>query len=122
MRHALQSCAAFGRERYVHDVVCVAVCVRCYSLEHLCSQAGEEGNQLHGEPGNPVVALEVFKMEAEDGEGSIHHDVPHHRIDVHSLEEKTNKQRAVFCFFCLFFLSSNIGVAEAPWILLAHRK
>lgn len=47
------------------------------------------------------MALEVFKMEAEDGEDPIHHDVSHHRIDVQSLEEKMNKQRAVF--FVLFF-------------------
>lgn len=50
------------------------------------------------------MGLKVFKMEAEDGEGPIHHDVSHHRIDVQSLEEKMNKQRAVFCFF--FFIAA----------------
>lgn len=54
------------------------------------------------------MALEIFKMEAEDGEGSIHHDVPHHRIDVHSLDEMTNKQKAVFSSQkILHFLSGN---------------
>lgn len=31
-------------------------------------------------------------MKTDDGEGSIHHDVPNHRIDVQILDDMTNKK------------------------------
>ncbi len=62
-------------------------------MEHLCSQAGQDWKQFHSEPGNPVIDTKVIKIKSDDSEGSIHHDVLHHKIDVQSLEKMTNEKQ-----------------------------
>ncbi len=83
-------------------------------MEHLCSQAGEERNQFHREPGKPVVAQEVGKVKTDDGEGSIHHDVPHHRTDVQILEETTNKNPFLLLKSCQNYGLNGISSSASP--------
>lgn len=65
-------------------VVCAFDVCRC-NLEHHWIETGEERNQYHMEPMTPVMSLEAWEKGADEGEGSIHHNISHGRLNMREL-------------------------------------